>query len=428
MLQALLYLIALLSLTGTFILSAFSTAYRRIRPERAEMQFAKNFFYRPFHLYFFPKNDNEGVYFVTICALSLTRFCFCLSALLLILQSKLYDTWTGLIAGVILLYLIFFLLGEFLPRIFATKNATGTIKFLSPFASPYLFLALPLAFPFLKLSLTRRSYFEHFLERPETEVEQEVMRLVRDADLKALEPHEKKLIVSVLSFRNRIVREIMVPRVNVFSLSSDTKIKDAAEILEEEGYSRVPVFKDSVDNIVGILMMKDLVTKYSEYTEKGNNAEILESPISTLQKPPLYTPETKKISELLQEFRRKQVHIAIVVDEYGGTEGIVTIEDILEQIVGDIADEYDSEENQFVALPDGSWIVDAAMSINDLELDLNIKIPQEGDYDTIGGYVFHCAGSIPSKGFIIHHDDFDLEIVRSNDRRVEKVRIYPTTT
>ena len=144
------------------------------------------------------------------------------------------------------------------------------------------------------------------------------MRLVRDADLKALEPHEKKLIVSVLSFRNRIVREIMVPRVNVFSLSADTKIKDAAEILEEEGYSRVPVFKDSVDNIVGILMMKDLVTKYSEYTEKSNNAEILESPISTIQKPPLYTPETKKISELLQEFRRKQVHIAIVVDEYGG--------------------------------------------------------------------------------------------------------------
>ena len=111
----------------------------------------------------------------------------------------------------------------------------------------------------------------------------------------------------------------------------------------------------------------------------------------------------------------------------GGTEGIVTIEDILEQIVGDIADEYDTEENQFVAFPDGSWIVDAAMSINDLELDLNIKIPQDGDYDTIGGYVFHCTGSIPSKGFIIHHDDFELEIVRSNDRRVEKVRIYPTT-
>ena len=321
--------------------------------------------------------------------------------------------------------MIFFLVGDFIPRIFATKNAAGSIKFFSPLASFYLYLIFPFAYPFLKLSYSRKSYFEHFLERPETEVEQEVMSLVRDADLKNLEPHEKKLIVSVLSFRNRIVREIMVPRVNVFSLSADTKIKDATQILEEEGYSRVPVFKDTVDNIVGVLMLKDLVAKYAEYTEKGNEAGVLEAPISTIQKPPLYTPETKKISELLQEFRRKKVHIAIVVDEYGGTEGIVTIEDILEEIVGEIADEYDTEEEQFVRLPDGSWIVDAAMGINDIEEHLGINIPGEGDYDTIGGYIYHYTGSIPTRGFIIHQDDFELEIIRSNDRCVEKVRIHP---
>ncbi len=430
MLQVALTVIALLSLIGTFILSAFSTAFRRIHPESAQKQFlrlGKGFFYRPFHLFFFPKNDHEGIYFVTICALSLSRFCFCLSSFMLLLQSSFYDHWISFILGIICLFLLFFLVGDYLPRIFATKNAKGTIRFFSPFASLYLYLSFPLAYPFLMLSstLSRKSYIEHFLQRPESEVEQEIMALVRQADLKALEPHEKKLIVSVLSFRSRIVREIMVPRVNLFSLSADTKIKDAAEILEEEGYSRVPVFKDTVDNIVGVLMLKDLVAKYSEYTEKSNNLEILEAPISTIQKPPFYTPETKKISELLQEFRRKKVHIAIVVDEYGGTEGIVTIEDILEQIVGEIADEYDTEEEQFTALPDGSWVVDAAMSINDAEQQLSIRIPQEGDYDTIGGYIFHRTGSIPSKGFIIHHDDFELEIVRSNDRCVEKVRIRP---
>jgi magnesium and cobalt exporter, CNNM family len=430
LLPAALYIIALISLIGTFALSAFSTAFRRIHPEGAQKQFdalGNLFFYRPFHLFFFPKQDNEGIYFVTICALSLTRFCYCVSAILILLHSQLYDTWFGLAVGIIFLFLIYFILGDFIPRIFATKNVSGTIKFFAPLASLFLLLIFPLAYPFLKLSssLSRKSYFEHFLERPESEVEQEVMRLVREANLTDLEPHEKKLIVSVLSFRNRIVREIMVPRVNVFSLSADTKIKDATEILEEEGYSRVPVFKDTVDNIVGVLMLKDLVAKYAEYTEKGNLAEILEAPISTIQKPPLYTPETKKISDLLQEFRRKKVHIAIVVDEYGGTEGIVTIEDILEEIVGEIADEYDTEEEQFIALPDGSWMVDAMMSINDAEQQLSIKIPQEGDYDTIGGYIFHCTGSIPSRGFVIHHDDFELEIIRSNDRCVEKVRIYP---
>ena len=114
------------------------------------------------------------------------------------------------------------------------------------------------------------------------------------------------------------------------------------------------------------------------------------------------------------------------MDEYGGTEGIVTIEDILEEIVGEIADEYDSEEALFVPQGDGSWLIDARMSIFDLEDLLNIEIPQEGEYDTIGGYVFHCAGAIPNKGFMIHQDAFELEVVDSNERVVEKVRVKPS--
>ena len=175
-------------------------------------------------------------------------------------------------------------------------------------------------------------------------------------------------------------------------------------------------------------MYKDILTKFREYEEQGNDPTLLMAPIESIQKSVFYTPETKKISNLLQEFRKKQMHLAIVVDEYGGTEGIVTIEDILEEIVGEIADEYDSDESLFVLQADGCWIVDAHMSIFDIDELLHIHIPQEGDYDTIGGYVFHCAGTIPHKGFVIHQDEFELEVVESTERAVEKVRLKPISS
>lgn len=123
------------------------------------------------------------------------------------------------------------------------------------------------------------------------------------------------------------------------------------------------------------------------------------------------------------------MHLAIVVDEYGGTEGVVTIEDLLEQIVGEIADEYDEDEEElFVAQAGGGWIVDARMNLLDAEEQLGIKFPQEGEYDTIGGYIYHCTGTIPSRGFVIQHDDFEIRVIKSNDRCVEKVRIEPRAT
>jgi CBS domain containing-hemolysin-like protein len=232
------------------------------------------------------------------------------------------------------------------------------------------------------------------------------------------------MIESVMDFKDRIAREVMVPRVDIFSLSHDTTIEEAAVFLHNEGYSRTPVYKNTLDNIIGVLMYKDILSKYMEFAQT-NDIGILKAPISTLLKKVLYTPETKTISHLLQEFRKKQVHLAIIVDEYGGTEGIVTIEDILEQIVGEIADEYDEEEDLFIALPEGGWLVDARMTVYDIEEQFGIEIPQDGDYDTIGGYIFHETGTIPSKGFVLQKPDFEIEVIRSNDRRVEKLKIKP---
>lgn len=251
---------------------------------------------------------------------------------------------------------------------------------------------------------------------------QETVGIEKAAEPADLEPQEKKIFESVVSFRDRIAREVMVPRVDIFFLTAATSIREATEQIQKENYSRVPVYKQSVDEIAGILLWRDLLVKYLEYVEKKEE-KILEAPIETILRPALYTPETKKISRLLQELRKKQMHMAIVVDEYGGTQGIVTIEDILEEIVGEIADEFDEEPPLFKQLPEGGWIVDARMSIYDIEDQLEVKIPQQGDYDTLGGYLFHETGTIPPKGFTIRHDDFTLKVLSSTDRQVSKVEL-----
>jgi len=255
-------------------------------------------------------------------------------------------------------------------------------------------------------------------------IRDKVYELLQETELGAyLDSTEQKFILSIVSFKERIAREVMVPRINIFSLSEDTPINEAAQSFLTEGYSRIPVYKDSVDNIIGVILYKDVLNIYIEQSDHSNK---LTSPIGKFVKSVLYTPETKKISHLLQEFRSKQIHLAIVVDEWGGTEGIVTIEDILEELVGEIADEYDiGQQAQFSVLPGGGWIIDAKMSIIDIQEELNIKIPDSPEYDTIGGYVFHRAGAIPSKGWKIHHDEFDLEVLSSSERSIEKIKITP---
>jgi CBS domain containing-hemolysin-like protein len=181
-----------------------------------------------------------------------------------------------------------------------------------------------------------------------------------------------------------------------------------------------------MDNIVGVILYKDVMEYYFNCIEKKETSP-LETPLEKLLKPVIYTPETKKISHLLQEIRSHQIHLAIVVDEYGGTEGIVTIEDILEELVGEIADEYDiiDEEKLYMPYPAGGWIVDAKMTIIDIEKELGIFIPQSPEYDTLGGFVFHRAGTIPSKGWKIHNDNFDLEVLSSSARSLEKIILIP---
>jgi putative hemolysin len=424
-------------LIATFILISFKTALsclQRKDTKKILKSLGKQFFYRNLHLHFFPNRGYEGIYFALTCAVTITRFCYILIVAFLMVAigglsiespGELSLSFpNGAVAG-LAFFALFLIVGDFLPRLLGTRYPEVVIRRGSVFASCFMLLAIPFAYPFFKLthSSTRGVYFDHLQEESGTQTQQELFEMIQEADIHTrLDAHDKKLIESVVLFRDRIAREVMVPRVDIFSLPAEISINEAAKLLHSEGYSRIPVYQQSMDNIIGVLMYKDVLTKFMEYEQKGD-PKILNTPVQTILKNVLYTPETKKISQLLQDFRKKQVHLAIVVDEYGGTEGIVTIEDILEEIVGDIADEYDKEESLFVPLPDGGWIVDARMNILDLESELNIALPQEGDYDTVAGYIFHYAGEIPSKGFFIKSKDFEIEVLRSTDRCVEKVRI-----
>lgn len=430
-------------LIGLFSLTSMGTALRNLHKRESKKQLnltGKLFFYRYFHALFF-RQEIEELFFASTLTQNVLRFAYTLLSLFLLIQLRLMNwvfnpveqtyfleiNWPTGLLYLMGLFLLFFLIGDYLARIIGNRYSEITFQFCAPIASFFMLLLFPLTFLFLKFShaFSKTVYFNPFVER-EPEAKQEIIEMIEESNFSSarLDPHDKKMIESVMDFKDRIAREVMVPRVDIFSLPHDTTIEEAAIVLLNEGYSRTPVYKNTLDNIIGVLMYKDILAKYMEFA-RTNDIGILKAPISTILKNVLYTPETKKISHLLQEFRKKQVHLAIIVDEYGGTEGIVTIEDILERIVGEIADEYDEEEELFVPLPEGGWLVDARMTVFDIEEQFGIEIPQDGDYDTIGGYIFHETGTIPSKGFMLQKPDFEIEVIRSNDRRVEKLKIKP---
>ncbi|MBI5273352.1 MAG: HlyC/CorC family transporter [Chlamydiia bacterium] len=311
------------------------------------------------------------------------------------------------------------LIGHVLVSLLAYVRPRLLLRSASPFATPYLILLFPLIALLLQCArlLTKSIPLEVRLPTDKSKIRE----ILSESDLQQhLDPTDQKLISSFVNFKARVVKEIMVPRVDIYALAADTTIREAASLFASEGYSRIPIYRESLDQILGVVLYKDLLKCYASPTHN------LQLPLETIAKPVLYAPENKKITQLLQEFRNKQIHMAIIVDEYGGTEGIVTIEDILEELVGEIEDEYDiDEEHSFWELPGGGWVVNAKMTILDIEGHLGIRIPPNPEYETVGGYVYHCAGTIPAKGWRLSHDEFDLEVLASNERSIKKIKIQP---
>ena len=226
------------------------------------------------------------------------------------------------------------------------------------------------------------------------------------------------MINAVIELGDRRLHEVMVPRIAIVALPASSSFDEVVDLIIEEGHSRLPVYETSVDEVVGILYAKDLLPFLKSSADSRPN-------VRTLLRTPVFVPESMTIDDLLHEFQRRKVHIAIVLDEYGGTAGLVTIEDLLEEIVGEIQDEYDVEEPLVEMLDDHSARVDGRSSVDDL-LDLwdsKLQLEDEDEYDTVGGLVYHRIGGIPQPGDEVHLDGLRLTVETTDGRRVGKVLV-----
>jgi putative hemolysin len=228
-----------------------------------------------------------------------------------------------------------------------------------------------------------------------------------------IEDDEKELIASIFEFGDKLVREVMVPRIDVSSVPADVPMLEALDVILKAGHSRIPVYNDSVDNVVGVLYAKDLL----RYLRDGRT----DVPLSRILRPAYFIPESKKVDELLGELQQRKVHMAIVVDEYGGTAGIVTIEDLLEEIVGEIQDEYDAEEPTVEELGNNEYLFDARVSLDEVNKLLDVELPAEGG-DTLGGFIYSQLGKVPAVGDTIAYGAVNIEVLSVAGRRIKQVR------
>ncbi len=308
---------------------------------------------------------------------------------------------------------------DFIGRFFALKYTHISLKIAIFFSSLYLFVFFPVTYIFLKLLAIFQINSKD--DEESESIQTHLKGMMLETELKdSLDKNEKKILESFITFNDKAAREIMIPRVDVFALPAKTTMIDAVKSFSNEDYSRIPIYKDKLDNIIGVLMYKDLLKQFAK-----EDPSILLQPIESIVKPVIFSPENKNISKLFNDFKNKKTHLSIIVNEYGGMEGIVTIEDILEELVGEIQDEYDTEAmEQYVSLPNKEgYVVDAKMSIIDLENQLDIHIPHNPEYETIGGYIFHRAGTIPAKGWKLHIEELEIEVIKSDERKIEKVKI-----
>jgi putative hemolysin len=233
-----------------------------------------------------------------------------------------------------------------------------------------------------------------------------------------IEGDERRLLQSIVDFGDTLVREVMTPRPDMIAIRGDATFDEVRAFFREQEYSRIPVYKENLDNIVGFVFIKDLLRLDAPPSGKLP----LQPDLARFIRPATFVPETKRVAEMLREFQRKQVQIAIVVDEYGGTAGLVTIEDLLEEIVGEIRDEYDVETEPVVDMGQGSFVFSAKVNIDEVRDRLGVEIEPEG-FETVGGYLLTRLGRVPAVGESFDFDGLEVEVLEAERRRIHKVRM-----
>ncbi len=338
---------------------------------------------------------------------------FLVAALVLLVFPLSQDAKASLVSigGSLLLTALSLWLLELLVDWWVLRDPETWARRMTPFAQITLFLLRPiLALPLALLGLTGTS-----TEDSGTLTEDEIKTLVEAGQREGvLEQDEREMIFSIFRFGDTLAREIMIPRIDVLALSHKTSLKEAVDALLNSGYSRVPVYDGSIDNILGLLYAKDLLRVWRE----GNQVENLQD----LLRPAYFTPETKKVADLLQEMQARRIHMAIVVDEYGGTAGLVTLEDIVEEIIGEVQDEYDqAEEVLYQQVGDGEFVFHGRIDLDDFDAIMESQLANS-EADTLGGYVYSKMGRVPKGGESFKTQDLLLTVEQVVRRRIRKVR------
>jgi putative hemolysin len=311
-----------------------------------------------------------------------------------------------------LVLVILLILSQLLPRAWAVGRQDRVALWLAPVVQFFAFILTPIT------ALMRRVGHRAIPDGTAPEsifLSEDGLRFLLNVteEETTIEDDEKEMIASVFEFGDKLVREVMVPRMDVVSVSVHIPMLEALDVILKVGHSRIPVYADSIDNVLGVLYAKDLL----RYLRDGRT----DVPLGKILRPAYFIPESKKVDELLQELQQRKVHMAVVVDEYGGTAGVVTIEDLLEEIVGEIQDEYDAEEPAIEEVSEREYLFDARVALDEVNKLLDIELPTEGG-DTLGGFIYSQLGKVPAVGDTIQFGDVKVEVLSVAGRRIKQVR------
>jgi len=313
------------------------------------------------------------------------------------------------------LFLYIYIGGYFLPHLLTKTSNRSLIVFLLRFSARFYYLVRPLLLP--------ADYITHVLRKSSSASEnpdpgyrsESARKYIEHGKAKGFfESDEEELLHSVVEFGDTIAKEVMIPRVDMIYVPKDITFEEMVKTVEEHNHSRYPVYDKNIDDIVGIINIQDLF----KYWGKENKIKT----ISELIREPYFVPESKKVDELFREMQQRHIHMSIVVDEYGGTAGLVTLEDLLEEIVGEIQDEYETEGADIEKTPDGEFIALGKADIDELEEMLGMKLSGEG-FESIGGMILSVLGKVPRKGDIIKVKGLAITVLEVEGRKIEKVKI-----
>ncbi|BBJ28401.1 hemolysin family protein [Athalassotoga saccharophila] len=332
------------------------------------------------------------------------------------------DASEGLVLTIvtIVVTLIVVVFGEITPKLYARENAASFFKISFPIVKILDFILRPVVFALNAFSSLISKTFTKKPSEPFISSEDILFEIDVGKDVGVIEEEEGAILKGALKLKSTYVREIMVPRIEMVTLESNVSLKEAIKKFDESKYSRLPVYSESIDHIIGICYSKDII---SVINEKGKDSldQII---VRDVMRPPYFVPETKKIDDLLHEMRYMKMHIAIVVDEYGGTAGLVTLEDVLEELTGEIFDEYDVDEDrvQITKTDRNTYIIDGLTPLNSIEREIGISFP-ESEFETIGGYLLKIFERVPRPGEIVETNDFTIKILESNRLRIIKIEL-----